>query len=230
LKVVDRDALLGRARALAESLQAQVTVNANRRTLVSWRRVSGRLRVNVHQALLDRPDDVVALVTRNDREAWRRLLDHFRATVPQAPPRSVAPSAGYRVHDLAAIAHAVNATWFEGRLAYRIGWGRAGRPRRGMRFGSCTPATRTVRIHPALDAPDVPPWFVAFVVFHELLHLTVPPRRVGRRTLHHPPEFRAAEAAHPDSERARAWEEAHVGTLVRRVARGQGLVRRGAPG
>jgi len=75
-----------------------------------------------------------------------------------------------------------------------------------------------IRIHPVLDHPEVPAWFVAFVLFHEMLHVAIPPEAGTKRRRVHTRRFRAAERAHPDYARAMAWEKTHVRHLIQRVA------------
>ena len=62
--------------------------------------------------------------------------------------------------------------------------------RSSIRLGTYTHDQQLVRIHPALDQPEVPRFFVAFVVFHELLHHVVPAERRSGRIDYHPPAFR----------------------------------------
>jgi hypothetical protein len=78
-----------------------------------------------------------------------------------------------------------------------------------------------VRIHPVLDQPAVPVWFVRYVLFHELLHAVLPPRRGrGSRWIHHGAEFRRRERDYADYARAIAWEDAHMPALIRSAKRG----------
>ena len=76
--------------------------------------------------------------------------------------------------------------------------------------------TKTIVIHPALDRPEVPPYFVGLVIYHEMLHQAVPGTRdtEGRRCVHSA-EFRARERLFVDYERGMAWERQHIGKLLR---------------
>ncbi|MFP4476000.1 MAG: hypothetical protein ACLFOY_10620 [Desulfatibacillaceae bacterium] len=64
-----------------------------------------------------------------------------------------------------------------------ITWSR-GRPlskgRSSIRFGSYSHKTGTISIHPVLDKPAVPEFFVEYIIYHELLHALYPPVRKGR--------------------------------------------------
>lgn len=59
------------------------------------------------------------------------------------------------------------------------------------RWGSCTPATGTIRLSRRLAA--YPPWVVDYVIVHELAHLV---------ETNHSPAFYALEARYPRAERA----------------------------
>ncbi len=86
---------------------------------------------------------------------------------------------------------------------------------------------RIIRIHPALDQPFVPRYFVEWVVYHEMLHHVVPMPVVNGRRVYHSDEFRDLERRFDDFERARAWEEAHLTRLI--SSRGRGAPARSLP-
>lgn len=64
------------------------------------------------------------------------------------------------------------------------------------RWGSCTPADRTIRLSRRLAG--LPEWVLDYVLVHELAHLVVPG---------HGPEFWAIVARYPRAERARGFLE-----------------------
>ncbi|MEU1810034.1 M48 family metallopeptidase [Micromonospora sp. WMMD1076] len=71
------------------------------------------------------------------------------------------------------------------------------------RWGSCTPADRTIRIsHRVQDMPD---WVIDYVLLHELAHLIVPS---------HNADFWALVARYPRSERARGYLEGVAATAA----------------
>jgi predicted metal-dependent hydrolase len=61
----------------------------------------------------------------------------------------------------------------------------------GSRWGSCTPADRTIRISDRMAA--FPPWVLDYVIVHELAHLVVAA---------HDEQFHALVARYPKAERA----------------------------
>jgi predicted metal-dependent hydrolase len=88
--------------------------------------------------------------------------------------------------------------------------------RRSIKLGSYHASERLIRIHPALDQPFVPEYFIAFVIFHEMLHERIGTTRQGHgRRCVHPPEFRALEARFPSAAEALRWEKENLGKLLR---------------
>ena len=143
------------------------------------------------------------------------------AAVPYRRARREPPlrTAGLH-HDLAELAEAERAAYLPALERVPVAWGRReGRPRRrlqSIRLGSYEPSGPLIKIHPRLDDPRVPAWFIGFVIFHELLHHALGIRlspRGDRRELH-PPAFKEAEAAHPRYADALAWEEQHINALL----------------
>jgi predicted metal-dependent hydrolase len=63
-----------------------------------------------------------------------------------------------------------------------------------QRWGSCTPATRTIRLSDRIAA--FPDWVVDYVIVHELAHLV---------ELNHSPAFHALVDRYPKAERARGF-------------------------
>ena len=131
---------------------------------------------------------------RAARPARRRERGQPDRRVREAQPRAhrrAARATGSqprgRAHDLQAIFDRLNAEHFGGAIEARIGWGavRGGRRRRTVKTGVYVQDARIIRIHPTLDRPEVPEFYVATVVFHEMLHQAVPAREVnGRRIVH----------------------------------------------
>ena len=226
------DLFLSAASLLAERLAAwldepvEVDLTDNAWTMVSYKRVAGRLRFRLHHMFCEADDEVIRALagfTGRARKLHGRAIDRFikqnRKLIRPAPARADGPllTRG-RVHDLADIYAALNARHFDNRVQARIGWGRRapGRRRRSIKMGLYLHEQKLIRIPPALADERVPRVFVELVVFHEMLHQVVQPRehQDGRRCVHGR-EFREAERRFPDYERARAWEKAHLGLLLR---------------
>ena len=211
-------------RHLDEPVEVELTDNAW--TMVSYKRIAGRLRFRLHHMFCEAGDDVLRAVagfTGRARKVHGRLIDRYikqhRQLIRSTPARSEGPLVTRgQVHDLADIYAGLNARHFDGRVQARIGWGRRApeRRRRSIKMGVYLHEQKLIRLHPALDDARVPRLFVELVVFHEMLHQVIPPSEgeSGRRCVHGR-EFRDAERRFPGYERARAWEKANLGMLLR---------------
>lgn len=206
-----------------------VVVAHSRQTIYSLRARGDGLIFNVHWAILEHEADLMATVLFRDKVAWRRLQAAFGAwqsAVEKSgglpPPRQHRLDPRGQVYNLADLFAEQNETHFKGELAAPIGWGRWSprESRARIRLGSCGGQPPRIRVHPVLDHGEVPLPFVRFIVFHEMLHLAMPPRPgSGSRRLIHPKAFRAVERAHPDYEFASAWERENVTRLLQRARR-----------
>jgi hypothetical protein len=86
---------------------------------------------------------------------------------------------------------------------------------RTIRFGSYIAEHDLIRIHPALDAPWVPRFFVESIVYHEMMHAVIPIAKdaSGRRCIHSS-EFRRREREFHAHGEALAWERENLPRLL----------------
>jgi hypothetical protein len=228
-----REASVSAAGKLADALAGllsepvRLTIHDNRSTMVSFRRSRAEVHYRIHHMFLDAPGEIVGALAAfagaargaaaRRRDAGSRIDAFVRRNRARiAVPRADRLVARGRVHDLQEIYDRLNALHFEGAIEARIGWGavRGGRRRRTVKTGVYVQDARLIRIHPTLDRPEVPVFYVAAVVFHEMLHQAVPAREVAGRRIVHGAEFRRRERAYPDHARAKAWEERNLALLL----------------
>lgn len=203
----------------------RLSVTDNRSTMVSFRRAQNALRLRIHHMFLDAPDGVIQAIAdyagRGRRNAGSVLDDFIRGRQVLIRQHrhdgedELEPLG--RCFDLQQIFKDLNARFFQDGIQARIGWGRmpGKRRRKSIRLGVYDHQTREIRIHPSLDRPDVPRFFVEFIVFHEMLHQLFPsPPGRGRR-VHHPRAFRDRERAFPLYEAAIHWEKQNLRLLLR---------------
>ncbi len=218
---------LERRLELASGGPVQLGVTDNRRRMVTQTRSRGRLRVRVHMMFLGATERVknalVSYIVHADRDASQvvgEFIDqNLHSIRASRPARGQLRSAG-QVHDLDALAHEVNLRYFSGAVSdVLITWGRNTKPRESKRtsikLGSYSAVERLIRIHPVLDQRWVPRYFVAYIVYHELLHHLVPEVRIAGRSLLHPPEFQRREREFLKLSRALTWEQKNIDRLLR---------------
>jgi len=214
-------ATLGRESGRALSL----TLTSNRSVLLSFRRSGGVIHLRLHRMFLHAPLPVAHALARSlrrtnrvaDLEVRRFMNGNLHRVRKVRRPLPSVITAG-RAHDLANVYRRLNERFFAGKLQVPLSWGRGGgRARRGgLTFGSYDPVLGLIRIHPVLDRPEVPLYFLESVVYHEMLHhkLGGVPDRAGR-TVYHTRAFRQAEARYPWHREALAWEKENLPHLLR---------------
>jgi hypothetical protein len=185
-----------------------------------------RYEVRLHHMFAD-ADPVITralahYIADNDADASRILgdfidanADHVRGRSRRAPAQLIFTAGEH--HDLRAIFDELNARYFENRIEAAITWGaRAGRPRRrnSIKMGSYSVEDRLIRIHRSLDRAFVPRFFVAWIVFHEMLHQVHDIRVKNGRREFHSKAFLADEAGFELYEQAKIWERRHLDALL----------------
>lgn len=97
------------------------------------------------------------------------------------------------------------------RLPIRWGKRSATGKRSSIRLGSYDHSTTQIRIHPSLDAPTVPVYFIKSIIYHEYLHHVLGPA--------HNVRFRRHERKFPFYREARSWLKRNLPVLLGRTPR-----------
>ncbi|HEY0192016.1 MAG TPA: hypothetical protein VGC42_12940 [Kofleriaceae bacterium] len=231
-----QDSLERRIRAHLSRGRVLVTLTDNRYTMISVRRVAPgsdkarprerRYEVRLHHMFVDADPVIIRALARyvadNDADASRILgdfidanSDHVRGRSRRAPAQLILTAGDH--HDLRTIFDELNARYFDNRIEAAITWGaRTGRPRRrnSIKMGSYSVEDRLIRLHRSLDRAFVPRFFVAWIVFHEMLHQVHDIRVINGRREFHSKEFLADEAGFELYEQAKLWERSHLDELL----------------
>jgi hypothetical protein len=208
----------------------ELTLTNNHYSMISVRRKTDGYKLRVHQMFVGAEARIVRALARyvvhNDRRASTLLGEYIEANQhiirqQERKPRLVKLRTAGRHHDLQAIFDDLNARMFDGQMEARITWGpgagkRDGlRRRRSIKMGSFAVEDRVIRIHPTLDQDNVPGYFVAWIVYHEMLHGKHEVHRTNGRRRFHTQAFLDEEKTFPDYARACAWEKANLDRLLR---------------
>ena len=223
-----QDSLERRIRAHMQRGRVNVTLTDNRYTMISVRRLPKEraYEVRLHHMFTD-ADPVITralahYIVDNDPDASRVLGDfidqnagHVRGRARRTPTQVVYTAGEH--HDLRTIFEELNARYFENRIDAAITWGpRSSRFRRrnSIKMGSYSVEDRLIRIHRSLDRGFVPRFFVAWIVFHEMLHQVHDIRVKNGRREFHSKEFLADEAMYEHYDQAKSWERRHLDALL----------------
>ena len=237
-----RQALERRLKAACPGRPVVLSITDNRHSIISHSLKNNVLHARIHHMFLDAPtrviDALVRYVARDDRQASQIIGHYIEANgtrLARRRPRAIPLVARGTHHDLLSIFNDLNQRYFNGSCHALITWGRRTKrknrePRRAIKLGSYSSLERLIRIHPVLDRSWVPRYFVAYVVYHEMLHHMIPSARgnarqassniasakgqIARRVLH-PPEFLERERDFRKYDRALEWERRHITRLLR---------------
>lgn len=113
-------------------------------------------------------------------------------------------------HHLESLAAEVHRTYFFKYPPLHVRWGQqiARKKRRSIRLGSYNHGTTEVRIHPVLNAPGVPAFFIQSVIYHEYLHHVLGP--------HHNSRFHRAERQFRYHRESQEWIRRNLWILLGR--------------
>lgn len=123
-------------------------------------------------------------------------------------------------HHLASLAAEIHRTYFFKVPPLRVRWGHntSRKRRRSIRLGSYNHVTLEIRIHPALNSPRIPAFFIQSVIHHEYLHHVL--------GANHNRKFHAHERQFRYHREAREWLRRNLwGLLGIRRKREQGEAR-----
>jgi hypothetical protein len=221
-----RSELETRIAAYLKKGRPRVVFTDNVRTMLSVKQGHGVYTFRIHHMFSDAPSVVVRALgqyaQRQDdaaSEMLRRFIEINEPKIRTDRRRRVTIDVAGRHHNLREIFDDLNEAYFGGAVKAQITWGPRTKRKRGrvsIRLGSYTVEDELIRIHPVLDAVDVPVWFVAGVVFHEMLHELHEMPMVGGRRVYHTREFKAAERRYEHYERCVLWERHNLDKLLER--------------
>ena len=161
---------------------------------------------------------------RNLEEAIRTYMDS--CGVQRERKSRIDPAAFERqtkglTYDLQSIFDALNREYFQGGINSYIRWG----------YSASRTSYQTARIDKegnlfnlitvsgVYDSPQVPEYAIRGLVYHEMLHIAIPPRLVNSRRVIHGRDFKAAERKFPFYEQWVKWERENMWRLVRNAKR-----------
>lgn len=224
-------------------LEVDLTVTNNRSRMISFAVHPGKhaVTLRLHHMFFSGGPEIASAVahwiqhprSRKSAGAIDGFIRDNRCQIRAARPRNRTLTTRGKFFDLHELFCEVNREHFDETVKARITWGAmprlAGKRRRSIRFGSHSWEDDIIRVHPLLDQPFVPRFFVRYIVFHEMLHAHLGFQESagpgGRRRVH-TREFRRIEEAYPDYARAVAWQDdpANLQRLL-----GHAPARRGKP-
>lgn len=196
-----------------------LALTENTTSMLSARVRAGVLLVRLHRMFLHADSRVleeIVLYLKKRKGAmpgFRVFVRENRETLIAKPRKKARIKTLGACHDLRELYQEINEEYFEGMINAQVTWGTGGQRAvvRKRTLGSYGERSNLIRISPVLDKRTVPRYFVAFVVYHEMLHAAMGIAMDGKRRSIHSREFRRREKLYKDYERAHAWERGDRG-------------------
>lgn len=203
----------------------------NRRRMISAKvRVDGAVELRLQHIFLHSPSSVLDEIghllqgKKTSRAAIRAFIEgqlEERCDVAQSGSRSPNPATQKSVnHDIHDYAARLNRLYLQGRSTAEVRWGRSStrRSSRSIRFACYDPVRNVIIMNRKMDNPQIPDYFVEYVLFHEMLHevLGIDTDQNGRRAIH-TPLFKLMESTYPDYQKALTFEKqlcSRLGSLL----------------
>jgi len=213
------------SKALARRLgqQIRLVITDNRSTMLSARSKEGRLEVRLHHMFLTANDDILEAMgdyldgSQHATVIIDNFIEEHRARyVASGRPQSTLRTEGLH-HDLRAIVDSLAERHFGGVVDVKIAWGKRVQPtrrQRSLQLGTYLPDEQLIRIHPVLDQPWVPGFFVEAVVFHEMLHHDMPAVVQNGRRHYHTKAFKERERSFEYHSVTQKWEKENLWRLL----------------
>jgi len=205
----------------------RVILTDNLRTMLSIKKGQGVYTFRIHRMFATAPPVILRALAhyaeRHDSDSaamLRAFVDGHEHLIraPRAPREVVLDVEGAH-HNLQDVFDSLNERYFDGQIEARITWGPRAKRKRGrtsIKLGSYAVEDKLIRIHPVLDARDVPAFFVEWIVYHEMLHEVHDMPIVDGRRVYHTREFRRAEAAFEHYVESVLWERTNLHKLLDR--------------
>lgn len=205
---------------LAESsgFQYELIINENRSHMVSiLERKANKVRLSLHRMFLEAPENVIEALAKYvkalDKAAFSVVRSYISANLPRFDYSHKLDSSKLahkgKYYDLQELYEQVNQEYFSGSLKLSITWLDRIPKKKASRivYGQYFPALRLIKINKLLDERSCPKYFIAFVIYHEMLHNYMP-SYVDEKgvTRIHGKEFKELEKQFRFYEQAKDWE------------------------
>jgi len=199
--------------------------------MISCKRNFNRHSIRLHNMFKNAPehvlDAVLKIYTRftrkSTRTACRKVVRNFIAQnqhkiVCKPKTRRILPDPVGKVFNLRKIYNNLNSEYFSSRLNIDITWSHRPNKRLMGTWKDTGLEKNLVRINRLLDTKKVPPYYINYLVYHEMLHEVFKQRIVNGRTQRHPREFRKLERNFPLYKKACEWQKEHLANSIKQIS------------
>lgn len=197
-------------------IKLRLKINDNRSTMLSVKWEPDCTKVSLHRMFLKAPENIMQELACYLSGEHKKLAPSIKAYIEHNLQKldysheldfSKLEKKG-RIYDLEKIYHTLNHQYFDEPLGLHITWfgDRRRRVRRRVTFGLYHDPLRLIKINRLLDNKHFPDYFVAYVIYHEMLHYVCPAYVDKNGFKHiHSKEFKEREQKFEYFKEARRW-------------------------
>lgn len=230
---------------ITRSLSVKVSSRMGRGWNVTCNRITGKRTLTIPVTLVNAPESVkIALISwallplgnkhkkssevQRDRKKienyiYQHLSEHglIQPPVSRIKLEVLSEKTSGTKFDLQIIFDRINAQCFEGKLRAYLRWGVSGSTTsyQTVRRSKDGTSWNLITIADIYNHPSIPQFAIESVMFHEMLHIAIPPYRKNGKNVIHGKEFKAAEKLFPYFEQWRTWEEKELKPLLKELRR-----------
>ncbi len=224
-----------------------LTVFLSSRMRKSWHvkisRLSGHRTLTIPSYLENAPDEIKAalidwallpvsdrrkeslLVKKSKADLEHRIQSYIKElNIPLLRSTSIKPEVLEKrtmgcKFDLRSIFESINDKYFDGSLRALLRWGSRSSltSYQSSRVAADGTSFHLITIAGVYNHPDVPQFAIEAVMYHEMLHIAVPPYLKNGRHVIHGPEFKRCERMFEHYQQWREWEKRSLRALARRM-------------
>lgn len=197
-------------------IKLQLKINDNRSTMLSVKWEPDCTKVSLHRMFLHAPQNVMQALACYLKGTHKKLAPSIKAYIESNLQRldysheldlSKLETKG-RIYDLEKIYHHLNRDYFNHPLGLYITWFGERKKRSGQRitFGLYHDPLRLIKVNRLLDNKHFPDYFVAYVIYHEMLHYVCPTYVDAKGQKHiHSKAFKEQEKKFEYYQQAQDW-------------------------
>ncbi|MBD3239337.1 MAG: hypothetical protein GF331_02035 [Chitinivibrionales bacterium] len=189
---------------------------AIKEALLSWAMLPDARRSTRKREIRRRKSEIEARVWRYVEQAHPK-----RSNGRRVDPARYEGSTRGTVYDLREVFDSINARYFASALESYVRWGETASVTSYQTTREAPDGTRynLITIAGAYDHPTVPRYAIEGIMYHEMLHIAIPPVVTGGRRSVHGREFRRAERRFEQFGEWCDWQRAHLRRLAAAMRR-----------
>lgn len=199
--------------------------------MISCKRNFNKRTIRLHNMFKNAPehvlDAILKIYTRftrkNTRAACRKIVRDFitqnqHRIVCKPKTCKVLPDPIGKVFNLGEIYDNLNIKYFSSRLDVHITWSNSPNKRLMGTWKDTGLEKNLIRINRLLDTKKVPPYYINYLVYHEMLHEVFKQKMVNGRIQRHPKKFKKLERNFPLYEKACEWQKKHLSNSIKQIS------------